>query len=171
MFKLKLRFPSALPPLDKTASLPLVLCALLAGAVAIQLPGGGDVELPPPGPVGRGAQSALPAGEPERAEGGAIILARSMFAPAGGPAASGAGQVGDRKIVGSVRVGRAIYAVVQGADGRAVSVPLGGRIGDWRLMAVRTNEILLTRGEEKIIVPFGAGAPLPANGATTGSPR
>lgn len=171
MYILKLRFPSALPPLDKTAWLPLVLCALLAGAVAIQLADGGDVELPPPGPVGRGGSSGQLASEPERAGGGEGILARSMFAPSVSAGAGGPNQIGDRKIVGSIRVGRVTYTVVQGPDGRTVSVPVGGRIGDWRVRGVRDNAVLLERGEENIIVPFGAGPPLSANAAATGSQR
>ena len=171
MCNLKLRFHFALPPLDKTASVPLMLCGLLAAGVAIQLADSGDVELPPPGPVGRGTQSASPALEPDRAEVPSIIVTRSMFAPTGSARSGGEGRVGDRKIVGSIRIGRTTYAVVQGPDGNAASVPLGGRIGDWRLKAVRANEVLLERGEEKIIVPFGAGAPLQANLAATGRQR
>lgn len=168
---MKLRFRSALPPLDKTARLPLVLCALLAAAVGVQLMDAGDVELPPPGPVGRGGSSGSSTTSPERAEGGAAIIARSVFAPSASAASGSASQIGDRKIVGSIRIGHATYAVVQGGDGRTTSIAVGGRIGDWRLRAVRDGAVLLERGEERIIVPFGAGAPLPANGATTGSQK
>jgi hypothetical protein len=171
MFKLKSRFLSALPPLDKTARLPLLLCALLAAAVAIQLTDAGDVELPPPGPVGRGGSSRSSNATPERAVGGQAIVARSVFAPSASAASGGASQIGDRKIVGSIRIGRATYAVVQGGDGRTTSIAVGGRIGDWRLRAVREGAVLLERGEERIIVPFGAGAPLPANAAANGSQR
>lgn len=171
MFKLKSRFRSALPPLDKTARLPLLLCGVLAAAIAIQLADAGDVELPPPGPIGRGGSTVSSRASPERAEGGQVIVARSIFAPSASAASGSASQIGDRKIVGSIRIGRSIYAVVQGGDGRTSSVALGGRIGDWRLRAVRDGAVLLERGEERIIVPFGAGTPLPANGAATGSPK
>lgn len=172
MCKLKLRFRSALPPLDRTARLPLVLAALLAAATAMQLVLVDDVELPPSGPVGRGGMAEAPAPNPERAIGGTAILARSMFAPSGGPSAGGGGSpLGAMTIAGSIRIGRSSFAVVQGPGSRTSRVPVGGRIGDWRLKAVRANEALLQRGEEEIIVPFGGGTPPPANGAATGSQR
>ncbi|MBV2150032.1 hypothetical protein KRZ98_17455 [Sphingobium sp. AS12] len=167
---MKLRFRSALPPLDRTARLPLALAALLAAAIVMQLVLVDAVELPPPGPVGRVGVSGASASDPERSTGGAAILARSMFAPSGGPSAgSGAGALGGMTIAGSIRIGRSTFAVVQGPGSRTSRVPVGGRIGDWRLRAVRASEVLLERGEEKIIVPFGAGTPLPANVAATGS--
>ncbi|MEJ2459617.1 MAG: hypothetical protein P8Y58_16335 [Novosphingobium sp.] len=166
---MKLRFRSALPPLDRAARLPLVLCALRAGALTIQFVVRDEAALPLPGPVGRRAGPAPPVPEPKRSDDAGVILARAMFAPAGGPPGSGAGQVAGRKIAGSIKVGRAVFVVVQEPDGRTVSVPVGGRIGDWRLQAVRASEALLERGGERIIVPFGAGTPLPADATATGS--
>ncbi len=149
--------------------MPLVLCALLAGALAMQLVVRDEAALPLPGPVGRGADPDPPVPEPKRSDGAGVILARAMFAPAGGPPGGGASQVAGRKIAGSIKVGRAVFVVVQEPDGRTASVPVGGRIGDWRLRAVRASEALLERGAERIIVPFGAGTPLPADAAATGS--
>lgn len=172
MYSLKFRFRSALPPLDKTARLPLALSALLAAAIVMQVVVVDDTELPPPGPVGRADASGRAAVNPERATGGAAILARSMFAPAGGPSAGGgAGPLGGMTIAGSIRIGRSTFVMVQGRGDRTSSVPVGGRIGEWRLRAVRANEALLERGEEKVTVPFGAGTPLPANAAPTESSR
>ena len=172
MCSLKFQFRSAVPPLDKTARLPLALSALLAAALVMQVVVADDTGLPPAGPVGRSDATGRAAVDPERATGGAAVLARSMFAPAGGPTTGdGAVAPGGVTIAGSIRIGRLTFVVVQGPGDRNSSVPVGGRIGEWRLRAVRANEVQLQRGEEKIIVPFGAGIPLPANGALTGSSR
>ncbi|MDF0487767.1 hypothetical protein PX554_06465 [Sphingomonas sp. H39-1-10] len=169
---LSARRPLDLPPLDSSAGLPLILAGLLCAALAFQLTVVDDVELPPVGPVGAGGAGDVEDAVPAAAGGGPAILARSMFAPSTNqPAAPGqdANPLGGIMIAGSLRMGRAIFAVVMGPNNRVANVPVGGRIGDWRLTAIRQNEALLTRGEEQITVPFGARSSLPATAAATRS--
>jgi hypothetical protein len=152
--------------------LPLVLAALLAAALGFQLMAVDDIELPPAGPVTGVRGRVVAASDLEWATGGAVVLARSMFAPramrAADPPAAAAAPEGVM-IVGSVQVGRATFAVVQGPGNRTFTVPIGGRVGAWRLRAVRGTAALLVRGGEKAIVPFGAREPLSTAAAATGN--
>lgn len=173
---MKLRFLSArrpldLPPLDSSAGLPLVLAVLLCASLAFQLLLVDDVDLPPVGPV-----SAREAGEienlvPPVAGGGGVVLGRAMFAPSASRPAVGdaTNALGGVSIAGSLRMGRAVFAVVMSPNNRVAKVPVGGRIGDWRLTAIRQNEALLTRGDEQIIIPFGARGTLPTTESATRS--
>lgn len=147
----------------------MLLTALLVAALAVQLLTVDAIELPPAGPVGgRRTVAAVPA--VSGATGTSIILARSMFAPVAVSAGAGASPLAGIAIIGSVGIGRDVFAVVQRPDNRTARVRIGGQIGEWRLKAIRDNQALLTRQEEQISVPFGARAPLPATAAATGNP-
>lgn len=163
--------PLDLPPVDSSAGLPLVLAVLLCASLAFQLLVVDDVDLPPVGPVSAGGANEIEDPVPPPTGGGSAVLARSMFAPSASQ--PGAGQatnsLGGVMIAGSLRMGRGVFAVVMSPNNRVAKVPIGGRIGDWRLTAIRQNEALLTRGEEQIIVPFGARGTLPAIAAATRS--
>ena len=130
---------------------------LLAAAFASQLVATDDRVLPQPGPLARPAAALDPLLLP--ATGERAIVARSMFAPSAArlaPGAAPAGPLGARAIVGSIRIGRADFAVVQGPGTQTAYVRPGGRIGEWRLYALMRSEALLRRGAERLTVPFGA---------------
>ncbi|MBO9579632.1 MAG: hypothetical protein J7498_01925 [Sphingobium sp.] len=156
---MKLRFPSAPPPLDKTARLPLLLCAALALGLVAQFVADRDVTPPLVGAIGGRDAGGPVAGPVQPAKGGPIIVARSMFSPR--PSASANGGQGANlpdgpTVAGSIRVGRNQLLVMQGPGRRVAHVPVGGRIDGWQVIAIRQNEAMLARGEERITVPFGA---------------
>jgi hypothetical protein len=165
---LKLRFLS-LPPLDKSARLPLLLAGFLLGGLVFQLLAVDEPDLPEAGPVAGAAARHVPVGDPEPAAGAQVILSRSLFAPAAAPGTKEASPLGGIVIAGSVRIGAQVFVIVQGPGTAVTRVTVGGRIGDWRLRAVRKADALLTRNEEQIIVPFGARGVLPTTAAATGS--
>lgn len=166
---MKLRFRSALPPLDKSARLPILLAGFLLAGLAFQLFAVDQPELPEVGPIaGVSARHAF-VGDPPPTTGTSVILSRSLFAPTATQGGSNASPLEGIVIAGSIRVGSRVFAVVQGPGNKTSSVPVGGSVGDWRLRAVRKSEAELTRNEEQITVPFGARGVLPATGATTGS--
>lgn len=163
--KLPSRF--ALPPLDSSARLPLVLASLLALALAFQLLVPGAAEPPPSAPIAgaRGAAAPLPPALP--AGGAGLVLARQLFTPparavAAGGSAAPPDPLAGYAVSGTVRVGRALRAIVTTPSGRIVDVPLGGRIGAWRLAGLSATDARLVRGGERRIVPFGAGTPASA---------
>lgn len=171
MCKLKLRFRYAPPPLDRTGGLPLLLGALLLAAAAFQLCAADDTDLPPPGRVAAGGTAGRLPPPVAPATGGAAILARSVFTPvmASAAAAGAGGGQPDITLVGSIRVGRTLRAVLQGPGDRVSQLRIGARVADWRLAAIGGNDALFVRGTEKITVPFGARAALPATVAATRS--
>ncbi|WCM28036.1 hypothetical protein NDN01_03660 [Sphingomonas sp. QA11] len=147
-----------------------MLAVLLSAAFAFQLLAVDDLDLPAAGPIG-GSRAISAAGPGVvSARGGAAILARSMFAPSRAPVGNpGAGAIGGVTVVGSVRIGSTVFVVVQGPGNRIANVRLGGKVGEWRLRAIRATDALLVRGEEKITVPFGAREPLSTTAAVTGN--
>jgi len=163
---LKLQYRSALPPFDKTSRLPLLLAALLAAALVIQLVAVDDIALPIAGPIGGVAAARLPDPHLPPASGGGAIVARAMFAP-GASRIAGASPPRGVALVGSIRIGRTDFAVVQGPGSRTAYVRAGGRIGDWRLGGLTRTGALLLRGKERLTVPFG-GRDIPVASAAMG---
>ncbi|HEX7853231.1 MAG TPA: hypothetical protein VF503_05995 [Sphingobium sp.] len=164
--KLPPRF--VLPPLDKGARLPLLLAASLCAALIFQLSINDAGELPPADPVGGGGVQAG-MGEDVAPTGGAAVLVasapftvRTMSAPGTGAPVDPLGGV---TVAGSIRVGRAVFAIVQGPGSRIVRLRPGARIGDWRLHAIRDHDVLFVRGDEQLAVPFGAKGSPPATAA------
>lgn len=164
MLTLKLQFLSALPPLDKTARLPLALSAALGAALAVQAlaPPSAEPEVYPP--MRRTAAEQVVPPQPATANTSAL-LARAMFQPPG-PGASTAPGPDGLLIAGGFRKGSRAYAVVQGPGGEIRTVPVGAMVGQWRLTGLTGSAVLLEQGTEKAEVPFGeappslAGAPL-----------
>lgn len=166
---MKLRSRLDPPPLDRPARLPLALAVALALAAVAQLFGDIDGEPPAAEPM-RGRRAIALAGEAApRVPVQPVILARSMFAPSAAPgvaqgASALAGPLGGAIIVGSVRIGRAAYAVVQGPGSRLRNVRVGGRIAGWRLRRLAASEALLERGSERLAIRFGSAGSVPAPG-------
>ncbi len=166
---MKFLFRSELPPLDRSATVPIILAGLLSATLAFQAMLVGDPVLPPIGPLADRRLRLDAAPSETLATGITIANNRSIFAPGSPPPAGGpnASPLGDVMIAGSIRNGRSLMAVVQGPGDRVSNVLVGGRIGDWRLKAVREKDALLVRGHEQISVPFGARGFLPATAAET----
>lgn len=147
-------FRSALPPFDKSSRLPLLMAALLAVALVVQLMASGDDSMPPAAPMrfGAGQGERLPQLPP--AKGGPAIIARKLFEPIVSSSQPGGVPAGPL-VIGTIQVGRRIAAVLEEPDGRIAHIHPGGRIGDWRLLRVTQNAVLLDRGGERQTVPFG----------------
>lgn len=172
---MKLPFRSALPPLDSSARLPIALAVLLGAALAFQLLAGEELDLPQPGATGGAARAYPLAADLPPAAGDAAIVARAMFLPplqstAAGTPGTAASPGAGIAIVGSIRIGRADFAVVQGPGAGTRYVRPGGRIGPWRLAAVTRSEVLLRGGGENVMVPFD-GRALPVPRAAVGETR
>lgn len=170
---MKLRFRSALPPLDSSTRLPLVLAALLGAALLFQAFAVDRVDLPVGGPIGGTpvAPASLPQVAP--AGGATVIVTRSMFAPPGTAAGTDAGPasaLAGIAIVGSIRIGRVAYAVVEQPGSRTVYARPGERIGAWRLRALTRADAVLQRGAEQLTVPFG-GQPISTPKTLSGAAR
>ena len=161
-----MKFPSrsALPPLDSTARLPLLLAAALSAALLFQMLVIDDVTLPDAGPTRGGTGGIAPLPMMATGAGGGAIVARSMFSPGASRTAPGAAvatdPLGGVSIAGSMRIGRSLYAVVQRPGAPAAYVRPGGRIGGWRLDAITPTDAVLRRGGERLRVPFGARGPI-----------
>lgn len=164
---MRLRFLSALPPLDRTSRLPLALTVLLLVSFVFQLLAANNVQLPEAGPVTSGLDRRPLVEDPRPATGGAVIVERSMFAPIAAPDKAGTSPLGGTIIAGSVQTGRLLFAIVQGPGDRIARVRVGGQVGDWRLRAIRERDVVLIRDQEQITVPFGARGVLPATAAAT----
>lgn len=165
-----------LPPprrADRTI-LPAALAALLVVMVAAQMTLTGDVDLPEAGAVG-GVGAGAPIARPPRVAIPPVLGARSVFAPDGvasladggeGAVAAPPDPLGGAVIAGTVRVGRARYAIVQAPGGASARVPLGGRINGWRLIGFAEGGVRLLRGGERMTAMFG-GRATPAPQAAT----
>jgi hypothetical protein len=137
----------------------LLLALVLVAALAFQLAISDEPDLPGSGPLAGsvGATAgALAMPLPSRA--GPIAL-RPIFAPRIESAATGAGPASLTVLVGSVRIGRAAFAIVQPPGGGTARIGIGGRIGGWRLQSLEDARALLVRGGERVTVPFGGQIP------------
>jgi hypothetical protein len=160
---LKLRSRFALPPLDRSSVLPLVLAALLCAALAFQTLVGGAFDLPVAGPVRGGAPAGLAATRPSPMVVDPAIGARSMFTPILVPpkeSAEAQTPLGSYAVVGAIRIGRAGYAIAQGPDGRTFRAGPGARIGAWQVRGVSQEEVRLARAGERMTVRFGPSGPV-----------
>jgi len=96
-----------------------------------------------------------------------VLLARDLFAShqasSGSPVAAVA-PLGGAVVVGSVRVGRRLYAVVQAPTGASGRLPLGGTLRGWRLSRLDDDGAHFTRGPERLDIAFGA-SPIPIDPA------
>jgi len=163
----------ALPPLpsrDDRTLLPALLAALLVLMMAIQFALPVAEELP------SDARRVVPSGSVEAVVGRVVadpvIVRNALFSPSRGSAASAAagvgnGPLGGATVVGMVRVGKVARAIIQQADGMAVSVAVGGVYRGWTLVALSTTRARFLRDGERLAMDFTNGAILP----NTNTPR
>ncbi len=164
MFKLKHRFPIALPPSGSRARLPALIVPVLAAAALLQvmLPYADD--LPAGGTPARPKRIAPPPQSP-RVTVPAVLLARSLFTPVSGQATAAAAPtdvLGGATIAGTVQRGRRVVAVVQERTGKIRYVGPGGTIAGWRISGLTARGARLTRGNEQFNAAYGAIAAGPA---------
>lgn len=164
MFNLKPLPRFSWPRRGSPARVPALAVPLLALLAAAQL---ALPAAPADRPVARVARLALPPvpQAPGLVEVPPLLLQRSLFSPAGGaPANPVAGAppvdpLGGMRIAGSVRLGPALRAVVQHPDGTVGYLPMGGRIGQWRLVGLDAQGARLAGpGGATLALPFGTRA-------------
>ena len=164
MFKLKYRFPIALPPSGSSARLPALILPVLAAAALLQLllPNAEDL---PAGGVPSRQKHIAPPPQALRVAVPAVLEARSLFSPTAAPAAGAAAptDVLDGAVMaGTVMRGRRLYAVVQERTGRIRYVAPGGTVAGWRISGLTPGGARLTRGYEQFNAAYGAVAAGPA---------
>lgn len=144
--------------------MPAALALLLALALLFQLLTPVTVDLPDVpmramnAPDLRTAES-LPASIPP------VLAARDIFAPGGSGGKAGAPGSGAVSLLGVARSGRGGAAVLRGADGVAVTVPLGGRIGPWRVTGIGAASARIDDGSRSLTLRVGdTAAPAAAEG-------
>ncbi len=158
---MKLRSPLLLPTRANRALLPAVLAALLALAGGLQLAlTGGDTELPEPGWLGGGARTSLPqfgiGGIPAPLRDITMFdPVRSAAAAPGGAAAAPTGPLGGAAVAGSISVRGRTYAIIQLPSGKSGRLPIGGRIGGLRLIALEPDSAVFQAGGKRIRMPYG----------------
>lgn len=168
MFRLKHRFPIALPPSGSSARLPALILPVLVAAALLQLALPYGDELPPVGVALRQKQVAPPPEVP-RVVVPAALEGRRVFAPAATSAAGAAAPTNildGAVIAGTVMHGRRLYAVVQERGGRIRHVAPGGTVAGWRISGLTPSSARLTRGTEQFnaaygAIPTGPAAPAP----------
>lgn len=162
-----MRLPQRLlPPRPSRADaslLPAILAAWLALMALAQAAMTGPVALPPMLSVAAGGRSAFLADPP----GGGVparLRDRPLFAPSAVTAGTGGSDgaaapdpLGGYVFAGSIRVGRAVRAIVQTPDGAIRRVAPGARVAGWRLLAVGAEGVVLARGAERLRLGYGAG--------------
>ncbi len=163
MSKLKLRSPFALPPLDKSSSLPLLLAVLLCAVLVFQALASNELQLPLAGPVRGKSTAKATEVRPAPATGAGPILARDMFAPSAAPTKegdAGQGPLGGYSVVGSIEIGRTLFAIVQAPGLRTLHARTGAALGEWKIRSIARDEVQLSRGSERLIVRFGPTGPI-----------
>ncbi len=145
--------------------MPAALALLLALALLFQLLTPVTVDLPDmpmramKAPDLRTAES-LPASIPP------VLAARDIFAPSGSSGGkAGAPGSGAVSLLGVARSGRGGAAVLRGTDGVAVTVPLGGRVGPWRVTGIGAASARIDDGSRSLTLRVGdTAAPAAAEG-------
>lgn len=160
---MKLRFPLQRPTSANGALLPAACSAALAVIALLQLGLTQPVELPQQGASGSAAQASLPrlVARPVPP----ILEKISIFAPertAGGSGASGnSSQLGGHRLAGALSVRGRTVAILQGPDGTARRLPVGGAIGGMTLLGVDGDGATFRKDGKRIHVGFGRAAPAP----------
>jgi len=158
------------PSLDRSVLLPATLAMLLLAALVYQVRATPEETLPDAGPVARDGRPAAPVVLMPATPDVGVIVARSMFTPAGKPATAADAPLAGVSIAGSIRIGNRLFAVVQGPDAGTRTVALGGKVGDWTLYRLIPDAAVLRHGRQQITKPFGTRATLPPTAAASRSP-
>ncbi len=130
--------------------------------VALQFALTSDIALPEPGWAGGGVRGALPGIAALAAPN--VLLQRTIFSPlrtASGNSETVALSPGIA-VAGTVTVRGRSFAIIQTPGGKIVRVPLGGRIGGMRLVALNPTGAEFIAQGKRISVAFGAAAISPA---------
>lgn len=163
MFKLKHRFPIALPQSGNSARLPALIVLVLAAMAVLQLALPYANDLPMDGGMAGPARIKPPPQVP-RIIVPVSISDRDLFSPdlaASTAAAAPTDVLGGAVIAGTVQRGRGLLAVVQERSGKVRYVGPGGQIAGWRISRLTANGVTLARGAETITAAYGA-SPSPA---------
>ena len=141
--------------------LPALLALVLVLMAALQFALPADVVLPDA--PGRTVANRLPERIAFRAVPDDVILRRALFAPGSGGAGkgvAGAGPLDGATPVGVVRGRGFARAVLQQADGSAVSLPVGAAYHSWRLTGIATNSATFLRDGRKLVLPLTSNPPI-----------
>lgn len=166
MYALKLPALPPRPSRDNGTILPALLAGALVLMIALQFALPAELELPledaPMVPV-RLANASV-----ARVQADPAILREALFTPArsavvGGGASTGTGPLDGAFVVGMVRARGVARAIIQQSDGRALSVPVGGRYREWRLVSVTPGNAVFSRDGERLSLAFTTGQLLPSD--------
>lgn len=159
----------ALPPRpnrDNGTILPALLAALLVLMIALQFALPAELDLPS---EGKGVVPLkLSPTAVNRVIPDPLILRDALFSPgrsavAGAKVAGGSGPLDGAVVVGMVRARGVARAIVQQADGSAVSVSVGGRYRGWRLLSITAGNAVFSRDGERLSLAFTTGQLLPSD--------
>lgn len=143
------------------APLPAVLTLLLAVALAFQLLLPVDAQLPDVALRPLSAPNVTPIASTQVTIPPAL-LARNAFAPVGVASAGGGQAAASVALLGVARSGRGGAAVLRGSDGTTLAVPLGGRIGPWRVTGIGAGSARIDDGSRSLILRIGETTQAPA---------
>lgn len=167
---MKRRFLISLPRAEDGTLLPAALLALLVALLLFQIFASNAPDLPdrPGGAAARPAALQLP--QPAPVTAAPVILARTLFSPARGPAgsaeaASGA-PVGGAVPVGTIGKGGARILFLKTAEGKVLRLGRGGAYQGWTLVAVERDGVTFVRDGVKVRVNYGAAPVMPAAPST-----
>lgn len=140
--------------------MPAALALLLALALMFQLMLPVQVDLPDVAARPMKALDLRPAPTPPASVPPALA-ARNVFAPGGGGGKNATGDAGAVTLLGVARSGRTGAAVLRGPDGATMTVPLGGRIGPWRVTGIGIATARIDNGARSMILRVGETASQP----------
>ena len=140
--------------------LPAVLAALLALLAAFQLFVGGDN--PFPASFGRVIMPRIQSRAPPKVTIDPVLARASIFTPVRSKALGGVsaslGPLGDAVPVGVTRGRGFVRVVLQCADGRVLTVPVGGAYRGWRVAAVAGDGVRFIGTGGSVLIPLAARA-------------
>ena len=140
--------------------LPALLALVLVLMAALQFALPTDVVLPDA--PGRTVANRLPERIAFRAIPDDVILRRALFAPGSGGAGKGiaaTGPLDGATPVGVVRGRGFARAILQQADGSAVSLPVGAAYHSWRLTGIAKDSATFFRDGKKLVLPLSSDPP------------
>ncbi len=150
--------------------LPAILALLLALLAAFQLVAGDDDPLPES--YGRVVMPVVQARPMTMVAVDPAIARASIFTPVRNEAHAGGqaslGPLGDATPVGVVRDRRVTRVILQCADGRVLTLPLGGAYHGWRVAAVASDGVRFVGEGGSVVIPLAVRA---LSTAPSGAPR
>ena len=156
MCALKFQAPLPLPNRADRSILPAILVVVLGALVAAQFMFVEPVDQPIT--PGRFVVPAVGQQDVSQSSADPIILGRAIFAPGRGAGVSASTEpLYGARFAGITKVRGFARAVLQAADGGAVSIPLGGRYRGWKLTRLNENYATFVKDGTRFDAPMSRG--------------